>query len=605
MKFCISSKILHFKQTLMFILFGLVIGYFSFLSATFFTSIKLLMESRKGIEEIFSYNNTEKDWLYDAFIIHPEKGNLYLERIKKFLPREDMEVFHFNLYMRKENTSEWSVIASSDPVPTGTVVRSRDINLTLEKAVKKGVKLDSGPYFGQKGSKSILIDITSPYDRNTYIMRLTHSHDGLLFFIRQQKNIIITFGLFVLILSTLLGSLFATRLVKPIRHMADKATVIAQGDLDVELQCSRKDDIGQLCQAMDKMAADIRHRIQTMKTMNSIDRAVLSTLSRRELLYNVTGLISDQFGKAGVTLLEKAPLGFQIIATAPRTHDLENKLIKNEDLPEELSSNAKHPLEFSQENLPEKIHVFPEGKLLSMIYSFPLFQDEQFVGVFIISLDELSYQDREALLMLSDQAGVALKSLRDMEKREKLYKALFLSLTRSVDAKSRWTAGHSDRVAELAEGLAQAARLDPEISDRIRMGAMLHDIGKIAIPEAILDKKGKLSNEEFDLIKSHPSRGFEILKDVPDFQTVRDIVLYHHERWDGTGYPEGLAGEQIPLAARVITIADVFDAVTEDRPYRKGFTIEETREFMTSQKGKIFDPSLLELFMEYIFSRPF
>ncbi len=604
MEFRIASKLLHFKHTLMFILFGLVIGYFSFLSATFFTSVKLLMESRKGIEEIFFNNNAEEDWLYDAFISHPEKGTLYLERMKKFLPAEDLEDFHFNLYMREENTSEWSVMASSAPVPIGTIINSRELKLALERAVRKGVDLDSEPYFGQKGSKSIFIDITSPFDRNTYIIRLTHSHDGLLYFIKQQKNVIITFSFSVLILSTLLGSLFATRLVKPIRYMADKAIAIAKGELDVELHCSRKDDIGQLCRAMEIMAGNIRHRIQTMNTMNSIDRAVLSSLSRRQLLYDVTGLISEQFNRAGVTLLEKVPQGYQIIATAPRTPELENKLIKNEDLPKQLLSSAGEPLEFAHVNLPDKIQVIPGGKLLSMIYSIPLLQEEQFVGVFIISLEKLSDHDREALIMLSDQAGVALKSLRDMEKREDLYKALFLSLTRSVDAKSRWTAGHSDRVAELAEGLALAARLERDLSDRIRMGALLHDIGKIAIPEYILDKPGKLSDEEFARIKSHPSRGFEILKDVPDFQTVRDIVLYHHERWDGTGYPEGLSGKDIPLAARVITIADVFDAITEDRPYRKGFTIEETREFMQNQKGKLFDPDLLDVFMEYIFSRP-
>ena len=222
------------------------------------------------------------------------------------------------------------------------------------------------------------------------------------------------------------------------------------------------------------------------------------------------------------------------------------------------------------------------------------------VGVFVITIDFLSDQDWEALKMLADQVGVALKSLHDMQKKEELNKALLLSLTRSVDAKSRWTAGHSDRVAELSDMLANELDLDQKLKDEIHMGALLHDIGKMGVPEAILDKPGPLSSEEFDIIKSHPEKGYTILKDVPDFDVIRQITRHHHEKWDGTGYPMGLAGKEIPLTARIITIADVFDAITEDRPYRKGFSIKETTDFLKEERGKLFDPELLDLFLGII-----
>ena len=542
MKFRITSKLLHLKQTLLFIIFGLIIGYFSFISATFFASINLLRESQRGIEEIFFNTEEESDWLYNAFILNPETGERYLQRLTRFIPDEE-ESIQFNLFMRENSPpGDWVFLASSQEILAGMIMNDCDLAEALQKAIKKGVDLDTKPYFGQKGTKSILIDITSPFDKNTYVIQLIHSHTGLMSFISQKKDVIITFGVFVLVMSTLLGSLFAAKLVKPIRQMADKAITVAEGHMDVDLRCNRLDDIGLLSRSMNTMVENIRHRMATMKTMNRIDRAVLSSLSRRELLYQVTGFISDQFDRAGVSLLEKVPPGYQIIATAPRTPELENKLIYNRDLPEKMLQNAHVPLEITHLKLPDKIKVFPEGTILSRILSIPLYQEEQFMGVFIISLDKATPQDREALMMLTDQVGVALKSLHDMDKREELYKALFLSLTRSVDAKSRWTAGHSDRVAELAESLSRAEQLNAEMRERIRMGALLHDIGKIAIPESILDKPGKLSDQEFDMIKQHPSRGYEILKDVPDFQTVRDIVLYHHERWDGSGYPGGTVG---------------------------------------------------------------
>ena len=121
---------------------------------------------------------------------------------------------------------------------------------------------------------------------------------------------------------------------------------------------------------------------------------------------------------------------------------------------------------------------------------------------------------------------------------------------------------------------------------------------KLGISEEILDKPGKLTDEEYELIKKHPEMGEKILSDIPNFEQIRYAVRHHHERWDGTGYPDGLKKDNIPVIARIITVADVWDAITADRPYRKGFNRDKVLDIMKSESGKLFDPALVDLFLE-------
>src|SRR5690606_19492982 len=143
--------------------------------------------------------------------------------------------------------------------------------------------------------------------------------------------------------------------------------------------------------------------------------------------------------------------------------------------------------------------------------------------------------------------------------------ALFMgtleALTAAIDAKDRYTCGHSERVAHLACELGLASGLSPAAAERIRIAGLLHDVRKIGVPESVLTKPGRLTDEEFGQVRLHPTIGHRILKDIPQLQDVLPGVLHHHERWDGGGYPANLAGEQIPLIARILAVADAFDAM--------------------------------------------
>jgi putative nucleotidyltransferase with HDIG domain len=165
-----------------------------------------------------------------------------------------------------------------------------------------------------------------------------------------------------------------------------------------------------------------------------------------------------------------------------------------------------------------------------------------------------------------------------------------------VDTNSSWTAGHSERVTDLARNIGRELRLPPHEINLLHRGGLLHDIGKIGVPPSILDKPGKLTEEEFAVIRSHPSKGVAILRPIPNLQKVLPIVLQHHERYDGKGYPNGLSGESISLHARILALADVVDALLSDRPYRPGWSREKVLAYTRENSGLQFDPTVVEAY---------
>ena len=172
------------------------------------------------------------------------------------------------------------------------------------------------------------------------------------------------------------------------------------------------------------------------------------------------------------------------------------------------------------------------------------------------------------------------------------------ALSVALDLKSEYTCNHSARVAELSVLLAKALHLPLEEQIRINLGAHLHDIGKVGIPDAILNKVGPLDDKEFALIKQHTLTGYKIIKKVRSFSEISDIILYHHERVDGLGYPEGLSGQEISLATKIVSIADSFDAMTSKRPYRQSLTTTEALKELKRCAGKQFEEGLVDVFIK-------
>jgi HD-GYP domain-containing protein (c-di-GMP phosphodiesterase class II) len=178
-----------------------------------------------------------------------------------------------------------------------------------------------------------------------------------------------------------------------------------------------------------------------------------------------------------------------------------------------------------------------------------------------------------------------------------LMMGLLHSLTSAVDAKDAYTCGHSERVALLGRHLAIESNLGDAFAERAYMTGLLHDVGKIGVPESVLQKTGRLTPEEFEQMKKHPGIGAKILQDIKQISDIIPGVLHHHERFDGQGYPGGLVGETIPLMGRIICLADCFDAMTSNRTYRKAMPLEVALTEIRRCSGTQFDPSLTEAFL--------
>ncbi|MGE5633355.1 MAG: HD-GYP domain-containing protein [Caulobacteraceae bacterium] len=194
-------------------------------------------------------------------------------------------------------------------------------------------------------------------------------------------------------------------------------------------------------------------------------------------------------------------------------------------------------------------------------------------------------------------ARYAFKLYVDMRR---IYIDTVKSLSQAIEAKDPYTNGHSMRVGEYACSLAEKIGLSPKRIENLKIAAILHDVGKIGIEESILNKPGRLTEEEYDKIKLHPVIGVRIIKDIDFLKEISKIVLSHHERYDGAGYPEGKKNGEIVIEAQILSIADVFDALTSERPYRNAMTVEEALEVIESGKCSQFDPKLADTFIKMI-----
>ncbi|NUR54491.1 MAG: HD domain-containing protein [Acidobacteria bacterium] len=238
------------------------------------------------------------------------------------------------------------------------------------------------------------------------------------------------------------------------------------------------------------------------------------------------------------------------------------------------------------------------GQRVRSVMCVPLRTSDQMLGaIYVDSLSgagRFTEADLELLAAIGNQAGVALHRVRLMGALEHLLLDMVRAITATIDARDGYTHRHSERVAALAGHLARELGMPDDERQRAELSALLHDVGKIAVPDAILNKPARLTPEEFAEMRKHPLHGARILGNI-ESATVKAVlpgVQYHHEKWDGTGYPEGLAGEQIPLLGRLLGVADFFDALTSSRAYRPAMTPEEAIALVAKGAGTHFDPAI-------------
>ena len=229
----------------------------------------------------------------------------------------------------------------------------------------------------------------------------------------------------------------------------------------------------------------------------------------------------------------------------------------------------------------------------------PLRIGDRTIGVFELGRDQgdFSEEERRMLETLASQAAIAIENSRLFERTQRTYYETIRALAEALEARDAYTRGHSERVTRYALALADALELPPEERRIIEHAGLLHDIGKIGISDSILHKTSRLSAEDRKMIENHPLFGDSILGPIKFLHRVQDIVKHHHERYDGTGYPDKLKGEGIPLSARIVCVADSYDAMTSDRPYRAALDRAEAISELRKHAGSQFDPELVQRFI--------
>lgn len=247
-------------------------------------------------------------------------------------------------------------------------------------------------------------------------------------------------------------------------------------------------------------------------------------------------------------------------------------------------------------------YVEPEAGDEEPFISLPLLVKSKPIGVLNLHAtgDPEPFSDHNVkfLTILAGEAAVMLHNLDLFESLETFYLEMVKTLARAVDSKDQYTHEHSDRASVRARRLAGELKLPDQMARYVEYAALLHDVGKIGIDEAILNKPGKLTPEEYEEMKKHPIIGHQILAPVKFLGPVAQMVLYHQEWFDGRGYPEGLKGEEIPLGARMVAVIDAWDAMTSDRPYRKALGRDKAISELKRGAGTQFDPKVVEAFLK-------
>jgi putative nucleotidyltransferase with HDIG domain len=327
--------------------------------------------------------------------------------------------------------------------------------------------------------------------------------------------------------------------------------------------------------------------------------------SQEELLQSIlSDAVSALDGQRGAIVLADGPDGsLQLRALAIGRGDAPSRPAYSQSLAQRSFNNRESILCHRVEEHPELAiaQSIAEGAMASVLCVL-LRTPRRALGVLHLDRGPLQTPFTPEDLNLADamaaNVSAGIESAQLLQKREELFLNLITLLAQAVELRDDYTGGHTDRVTKYAEMLAREMSLSKSDLNWIRLGTPLHDIGKIGIDDAILRKPGALTPAEFKIMQTHTVKGAVILGTIPDLAPVIPIVRSHHERWDGKGYPDGLTGQNIPRLARIVAVADTFDAMTSDRPYRKGMTSEIAFAEVEKQGGKQFDPECASAFLK-------
>lgn len=374
----------------------------------------------------------------------------------------------------------------------------------------------------------------------------------------------------------------------------------------------------QLAVAIDnsRLIEQINHQVERLASLHDIDTAINSSLDLRVIMNILLDQVIKRLGVDAAAILLMDHGGQELKFKASRgfkTHDIEKYAIPIEkDLinSNTLEQHLVQALNLSESHPQSGYAEILQNEGFESFFSVPLIAKGLIKGVLDVFHRELLNPDQDwfnFLDTLAGQAAIAIDNttmLDDLNRTNidltQAYDTTLEGWSRALEMRDHETEGHTRRVAEMTVKIARALGIPEEGLVHIRRGALLHDIGKMGIPDRILLKPGPLNEEEWMIMRSHASRAFDLLNPIEYLRPVLDVPLHHHERFDGSGYPDGLKGEDIPLSARIFAVVDIWDALTSDRPYRKAWSAKKSLDYINQQSGKQLDPQVVEVFMKLV-----
>ncbi|MFH1259334.1 MAG: HD domain-containing phosphohydrolase [Elusimicrobiota bacterium] len=356
--------------------------------------------------------------------------------------------------------------------------------------------------------------------------------------------------------------------------------------------------------------AFFRRRHRQEQELKRFSREVISILDKDTLLFSTLNTIAQSLyiKRGGILLWDKDEKKYLLKAAVGWSPEKDFFLAQNNILVDCLERNRReifiHQLEESAHLSWVSSSICRQLKSMDMIVSIPMVAKNKLLGILLLGERNLgvpySSDDLDLLTVLVDEASIALENANLYEDTKQHFFRTIQSLVAAVEAKDAYTRGHCERVAHYAVAIARNLGMPSSSIEALRIGAFLHDIGKIGISERILLKSTQLTDDEYKIIQEHPLIGTKILEPIFFGKEIIDIVKYHHEKIDGSGYPEGLKKDLIPLPARILAVADVFEALTSNRAYRKSLTPEDALHIIQLGAGKHFDDRVVSVFMQLI-----
>lgn len=538
----------------------------------------------------------EYSYLTSAAPIHEREGvnGALLTGIKlddKLMEKIAQAHYQITIYLNTKPVA--STLAHPKPIAKATFEEVVGSEQPLQQTVKIGdsffLALFSSLKLGER--ENLVIQIANPAETVRSALRTIIFN-------------VTALNLFLLLIMGFLGYLIARWITDPIYTLVEQSKKVAAGDLETKIEASTHDEIEALSTSFNQTVQSLKERTENL-------RQILFELS---VLHDISLTISSTLDIEGIlpVVTESTRRLFNAdVACVMTRHPATNQM--TESLCSKNPRVAREIVEFLEEALAKKVEKegativseMEEAPFLKSVMGVPLLTEETLNGVILVGSVEKNYidDDLKMLTTLGQQTAIALVNAHLFQSLQDAYLGIVRALAIALDARDPYTRGHSEQVAKYALMIADKIGFSPKEKQSLEMAAYLHDIGKIGIRDEILLKPARLTAEEMKVIREHPAIGASILAPVSFLGEIVPTVKYHHEHYNGDGYPEGLKEERIPLGARILSLGDAFDAITSERPYRAKRSIKQAVAELNRCSGSQFDPHLVEIFIKALRER--